>query len=329
MKLPLYNVNNFTIIKGKGIKGEINGELYHVGSKKFLQELNYKLPTGMFNEIESTGTIPILVGNKKELLGIITIRDVLRVSAPLTIDGLKERKIETVLISGDNQNVCNTIGACLDIDSAYGELLPDQKLEEIKNLKQQYNGVAMVGDGINDAPALALSDLGIAIGASATDLTLETADVVIMSDDLKKILTFIDVSKKTNKIIKENIWTSIIVKVSFAVLTVIGLMTLWLAVGIGDMGVSLLVLLNGMRIFRHKIKFKDISSDSLEIDAKLIVCQSCQIKNIIPQHHGRDMIEKDGKLICWKKLLASKELEPCEEEYPLSCPYCNNKMELK
>ncbi|MHA1671288.1 MAG: HAD-IC family P-type ATPase, partial [Promethearchaeota archaeon] len=224
------------------------------------------------------------------------------------------------------QNVCNEIGACLDIDSARGELLPDQKLEEIKDLKEQYGGVAMIGDGINDAPALALADLGIAIGASATDLTLETADVIIMSDDLKKILTFIDVSKKTNSIIKQNIWTSIIVKVSFAILTVFGLMSLWLAVGIGDMGVSLLVLINGLRNLRYRNNFKEVNSEILESEAKMIICESCKTKKLIPQHHGRDMLKSEDHLECWRKLLNSDELEQCEEELPLFCPHCGNEL---
>jgi len=212
MQLPLYNVEDFKITKGKGIKGVIQGEIYYVGSKNYLEELKIDLPDDIFEETELSGTIPILLGNNKKIMGIITIRDVLRVSAPLLVDGLKKRGYKSVLISGDNQLVCNTIGECLDIDSYYGELLPDQKLEEIERLKKKFKGVAMVGDGINDAPALALSDLGIAIGASATDLTLETADVIIMSDDLKKIITFFDITKRTNRIIRQNIWTSIIVK---------------------------------------------------------------------------------------------------------------------
>ncbi|MBA7512607.1 putative cadmium-transporting ATPase [subsurface metagenome] len=289
MELSFHSVDNFEVIKGKGIIGQINGDLFYVGSKNFIEELNYQLPIEDIKSIENSGTVPILLGNKQKLLGIISIRDVLRVTAPILINGLKKRGYETVLISGDNQAVCDSIGACLDIDHAYGEQLPDQKLEAIKNLKKRYKGVAMVGDGINDAPALALADLGIAIGASATDITLETADVIIINDDLKKILTYIDISKKTNRKIKQNIWTSIIVKVSFAVLTVIGLMTLWLAVGIGDAGVSLLVLLNGMTIFRYKFQYKEISSEDLENQAKLLVCEHCKTEKIIPQHHGRDM----------------------------------------
>ena len=326
--ISLLSVDDFEILRGKGIKGKINGELFKVGSQRYFEELQYELPHEELEQIENDGTIPILLGNNDRLLGIITIRDVLRVSAPILVDGLKKRGYDSVLISGDNQAVCNTIGACLDITEARGELLPDQKLQEIENLKAKYKAVAMVGDGINDAPALALSDLGIAIGASATDLTLETADVIIMNDDLTKLIDFIDISKKTNKIIKQNIWTSIIVKVSFAILTVIGLMTLWLAVGIGDMGVSLLVMLNSMTIFRYKKKFKEISHEGLENQAQVLVCDTCNTKKIIPQHHGRDMLQEGEKLVCWRKLLNSDAMEPCEEELPLYCPKCESALEL-
>ena len=329
LKLPFHSVNDFEVIKGRGIKGEINGEVFYVGSEQFIKELKYELPVDDINNIERSGTIPILLGNTQHLLGILSIRDVLRVSAPILINGLKKRGYETVLISGDNQRVCDSIGTCLDIDRAYGEHLPDQKLQEIQNLKEQHKGVVMVGDGINDAPALALSDLGIAIGASATDITLETADIIIIGDDLKKILTYIDIAKKTNKKIKQNIWTSIIVKVSFAILTVIGFMTLWLAVGLSDMGLSLAILLNSLTIFRYKFLYKEISTEELESEAKLILCENCKTKEIIPQHHGRDMIQKGDKLICWKNILSSEELENCDEELPLHCPYCKNKMELK
>jgi Cd2+/Zn2+-exporting ATPase len=326
--LELMNVEEFKIVKGKGIKGKINGELFYVGSERFFNEKNFKLPQEDLKEIESHGTLPVLVGNNRELLGIIMIRDVLRISSPILINALKKRGYETILISGDTQLACNTIGECLDIDTIEGGLLPDQKLKIIEEEKKEQKGVAMVGDGINDAPALALSDLGIAIGASATDLTLETADIIIMNDDLKKVITFLDITKKTNKIIKQNIWTSIIVKVSFAFLTVIGLMTLWLAVGIGDMGVSLLVLLNGLRVFRYKTQLSKFDTKDWETDAKMLICETCKTKQILPQHHGRDMIQNQNKLICWKNMIESEFIEPCEESLELDCPYCNEPLKV-
>ncbi|MBN1801029.1 MAG: cation-translocating P-type ATPase [Candidatus Lokiarchaeota archaeon] len=329
LEISFYPVNNFEIAKGKGIQGEIEGKTYRIGNQAYLEEFGVDLPIKDLEEVEQLGTIPILLALDTKFIGFITIRDVLRVTAPIIIEGLKKRGFKTVLISGDNQLVCNTIGSCLDIDESLGERLPNQKSEEIKDLKKKYKGVAMVGDGINDAPALALSDLGIAIGASATDITVETADVIIINDDLKKILTFVDIAKKTNKKIKQNIWTSISIKLTFAFLTVIGLMTLWLAVGIGDMGVSLLVLANGMTIFRYKFLYKQMPIEEIESQATSLICSHCKTKDIIPQHHGRDMILKGDKLVCWKNILKSEELETCDEEILLNCPYCKNQLDVQ
>ena len=103
-------------------------------------------------------------------------------------------------------------------------------------------------------------------------------------------------------------------------------MSLWLAVGIGDMGVSLLVLINGMTIFRYKLKYKEIPVEEIESKAKLLICDHCKTKDIIPQHHGRDMIQKGEKLICWKNIISSEELEVCEEELPLDCPHCQSQL---
>ena len=324
-----FDVNDFQIEKGKGIEGIINGEKYYIGNKRYLSEKNIEKPTVDLPEIEEKGVIPVLIASEDIFLGILTIRDAIRLTSPILIDGLKKRGYKTVMISGDTQMTCDTVGGCLNLDSMEGELLPDQKLDKIRNLKKQTDGVLMIGDGINDAPALSLTDVSIAIGASATDITLETADVVIMNDDLTKILTFIDVAKKTNKIIKQNIWISIIVKLSFAVLTVLGLMTLWLAVGTGDLGVSLFVLLNGMLIYRYKSQFQEINSEFLEREASFLVCENCQEKNVIPQHHGRDMIKRDDKLICWKKLVVSDKIESCDKQVPLYCPNCESKLALQ
>lgn len=326
--LEFLNVNDFKIIKGKGIKGKINGELFYVGSERFFTDKDFEIPDNDLKEIENQGTLPILVGNKETILGIIMIRDVLRISSPVMINALKRRGYKTILISGDTQPACNTIGECLDIDKIEGNLLPNQKLKKIEKLKEDQNGVAMVGDGINDAPALALSDLGIAIGASATDLTLETSDVIIMNDDLKKVITFLDVTKKTNKIIKQNIWISILIKVLFAILTILGLMTLWLAVGVGDMGVSLIVLFNGMRVFRYKSELGNLEEKDWESDAKMLICENCKTRQILPQHHGRDMIKKENKLICWRNMVESDFLEPCDESIELECPYCDEQLKI-
>lgn len=329
LDIDFYNVNDFKIEKGKGLTGTINGEVYFIGNKRYLNEKNIELPTKELSNLEEQGVLPVLIAKRDKFLGIITIRDAIRLTSPILINGLKNRGYTTILISGDTQLTCNTVGECLNIDKIEGDLLPNQKLKKIKDLKGGDKGVLMIGDGINDAPALALADLSIAIGASATDLTLETADVVIMNDDLTNILAFMDIAKKTNKKIKQNIWISILVKLSFAILTVLGLMTLWLAVGIGDMGVSLFVLLNGMLIYRYKSEFQKINAKSLESEASFVICENCKEKNIIPQHHGRDMIKKGDKLICWKKLVMNEKIESCEEQIPLFCPQCNTKLDVR
>ncbi|MHA1804768.1 MAG: hypothetical protein ACTSU4_09600, partial [Promethearchaeota archaeon] len=109
----------------------------------------------------------------------------------------------------------------------------------------------------------------------------------------------------------------------------LGLMTLWLAVGIGDVGVSLLVFANGLRVFRYKNVFESIDAEMMKNEAKILVCNNCQTRKIIPQHHGRDMILEDDKLVCWRKMLIDENLEPCEEELPLDCPICNQKYDLQ
>jgi len=327
--LDFYEVEKFEIIKGRGIKGNINDEVVYVGSEQFFQDQNFHIPESDLGEIKEKGTLPVLIGRNNTFLGIITIRDILRVSAPILINGLKKRGYTTTMISGDTQMACNTIGDCLDINNVQGNLLPNQKIEQIESIKKESRGVAMVGDGINDAPALASANLGIAIGASATDLTLETADIVIMNDNLTKLLTYIDITKKTNKIIKQNIWTSIIVKLLFAILTVLGLMTLWIAVGIGDALLSFLILFNGMRIFRYRSKYQEINTENIETNARHLICESCKLKQPIPQHHGRDMIIKGKKLICWRSYIESDFVDDCKEEIPLTCPRCDRPFQIE
>ena len=328
-KIPILEAKNFEVIKGKGVRGQINGTLYDVGSVKFFIELGYENSEKIIEDLTKVGKTPILLGSNKKLLGILAVRDSLRVTAPILTRGLKNRNYESMILSGDTQQTVDSIGDCLYMDLRYGNLLPNQKLDKIKTLQNEYGSVAMVGDGINDAPAIAASNVGIAMGVSGSDITLETADLAIMNDDLTKILVFLDIAKKSNNIIKQNIIISITIKISMAILTLFGLMTLMLAVGIGDMGVSLFVLFNSLRIFRYKSKFQELSEEDFEVSAKYLYCKNCQLYHTYPQHHGREMMKDNERLVCWKKLTAELKEDECEEEFELICKQCNEELDMK
>lgn len=327
--IKLLPVQEFSEIKGKGITGKIDGINYIVGSDNYLRELEIPVPEGELDEYMEDGKTPVLLARDSEYLGMITVRDNLRVSAPVLLRGLMHRNIKSMILSGDMQTTVDSIGRCLFIDERYGNLLPEQKMEKIKEIQGRGFDVSMVGDGINDAPALTQSNVGIAMGKSGTDIALESADITIMNDDLTKILVLLDIKKIANRIVRENIWLSILVKVSFAVLTVLGFMTLAIAVGVGDMGVSLFVILNGYRVFRYRSHFQDVSEKELEVEATQIICNNCKTCLTYPQHHGREMIKKDDDLVCWKSLVAEVSADACKERLSLKCPTCNGTLEIK
>jgi len=327
--VPLLNVKNFEVKKGKGVRGQINNTQYEVGSVKYFKELGYENSEKSIDDLSKVGKTPILLGSNKRLLGILSVRDSLRISAPILTRSLKKRNYESMILSGDTQNTVDSIGECLSIDLKYGNLLPNQKLEKIKTIQKDIGPISMVGDGINDAPAIAASNVGIAMGASGSDISLETADLVIMNDDLTKILVLIDIAKNANTIIKQNIVLSISIKISFAFLTLFGLMTLMLAVGIGDMGVSLFVLFNSLRIFRYKSKYQELSEEDFDVSAKYLYCKKCKLYQTYPQHHGREMIKNKEHLVCWKKLAAEIKEDECIEEFELKCQQCNEELEMK
>ncbi|MFX0098495.1 MAG: heavy metal translocating P-type ATPase [Candidatus Hodarchaeota archaeon] len=326
--VEILKVDDFQEVKGKGIKGKIQGTQYHVGSIKYLEELGINVPLESIAEYTVVGKTPVLLAKEKTFLGLVTIRDNLRVSAPILLRGLKRRKIKSMIISGDTQGTVDSIGDCLYIDERYGQLLPEDKLEKIKEIQSRGINVSMVGDGINDAPALSQSNVGIAMGGAGTDIALESADVTILNDDLTKILVLLDIKKITNTIIRQNIWLSIIIKITFAVLTVLGFMNLAIAVGIGDMGVSLMVILNGFRVFQYKSKFQGITEDELEVEATRLICNNCQTTTTYPQHHGREMVKRDGDLVCWKSLVAEISADACKEKLSLACPECDQTREI-
>ena len=173
--------------------------------------------------------------------------DKIRNGAFKAIPDIRKFGIRTVMITGDNRRTAKAIAEKIGIDEFHAELSPEEKVKIIEELKKNRR-VAMVGDGVNDAPALARADVGIAMGTIGSDVALETADVALMQDDLTRLSYLVNLSKRTVKVMKANILASILVKGAFAVLAFPGIVTLWMAVGIGDMGLSLAVILNAMTL---------------------------------------------------------------------------------
>ncbi len=247
-EVKLREVTDFRAIPGKGITGKIGNEVYYVGSRRLFGRLFSGFPGEKAEELEKEGKTCVFIGSEKGVIGIIAVRDKIREAAIGTIAELTKDGIKTVMITGDNERTARAIANEIGIDEYLSELLPQDKVEAIEKLSKEYRHVAMVGDGVNDAPALAKANVGIAMGAIGSDVSLETADIALMQDDISKLPYLIELSRKTLEIVKENVLASILIKGSFAILTFPGLVTLWLAVAIGDMGLSLAVILNAMRL---------------------------------------------------------------------------------
>lgn len=194
----------------------------------------------------------MLFGTESNILAIIAVADEVRESSKEVIAQLHKLGIaHTIMLTGDNNDTAQFIGKEIGVSDIKAELMPEDKLTYIKELKQTYGKVAMIGDGVNDAPALAASTVGIAMGGAGTDTALETADVALMGDDLKKLPFIVNLSRKTLKIIKQNITFSLGIKLLALLLVLPGLLTLWIAI-VADMGATLLVTLNGLRLMKVK-----------------------------------------------------------------------------
>lgn len=242
----------FEAVPGKGLRAVVKGKHYQIGNPRFFMEqaIGLELVWEDINRLQGEGKTVMLLGDEKRILGVIAVADRLRENARATVDSLKKSGIQQVImLTGDNVNTAGAIAAQAGIDDFHADLLPKDKVTVIKELLTKYGKVAMVGDGVNDAPALALSTVGIAMGAVGTDTALETADVALMADDLTKIPFAIKLSRKTLGIIKQNITLALLIKGFIFLLVIPGWLTLWLAV-VADMGSSLLVTLNGMRLLR-------------------------------------------------------------------------------
>ncbi len=243
-------VKEFRAIAGRGVMGKLNGETYYIGSKKMFRELGIPYPKEKAWKAEEEGKTVILVGKDGEAIGMVSLIDKIRDSAAEVISALKKRGIETVMLTGDNERTAKAIAKKIGIDHFHAGLLPDDKVDEVERLKARYGEVVMIGDGVNDAPALARANVGIAMGAIGSDIAIESADIALMQDDISKTVYLLELSKKTLSVVKQNIIASIGIKGSFAILAFPGIVTLWMAVGIGDMGLSLAVILNALRLGR-------------------------------------------------------------------------------
>ncbi|WP_449123899.1 heavy metal translocating P-type ATPase [Pseudomonas viridiflava] len=247
----LLQVESFEALPGRGVKGIIEGQLFYLGNHRLIQELG--LGTSQLDEsltsLERQGKTVVALTSASQVFALFAVADTVKDSSQTAIKELHALGIKTMMLTGDNSHTADAIAKRVGIDEALGNLLPADKLSAIGELQSRKHVVGMVGDGINDAPALAKSQIGFAMAAAGTGTAIETADVALMDDDLRKIPAFIRLSRQTAAILKQNIFFALGIKAIFLVFTLMGLATMWMAV-FADVGVSLLVVLNGLRLLK-------------------------------------------------------------------------------
>ena len=248
----LPTVAGFRSVAGRGAEGEVDGNRYLIGSPRLFAERGVALDgaTEALEAVERAGETPVVLGSEEVILAVFGIADAVRPDARTTLESLREAGVgELVMLTGDAEAPARKIAEELGV-SYRARLLPEQKVEAVRELTSEHRDVGMVGDGVNDAPALAASSVGFAMGAAGTDVALETADVALMQDDLPKLAEAVRLSRSAEGIIKQNVAVSILIKGLFVLLAPFGLVALWLAV-LADMGTSIAVTLNGLRLFRR------------------------------------------------------------------------------
>jgi Cd2+/Zn2+-exporting ATPase len=244
----------FVSLEGKGIRTTVGGKQYIVGNHQLIEEMGVCSPEveRILSGYERDGKTVVILASEQEVLGLVAIADELRSEGTSTVDALHALGVQHVaLFTGDNSGSAQAAARQLGVDEVRSEMLPGEKLKAVERLKEKFQTVAMVGDGVNDAPALAAADVGIAMGATGSDTSLETADVVLMSDDISKIPYAIGLGKKTVSVIRQNVALALVTKLTFIVLGVFGMTSLWLAI-LADDGATLLVILNGLRLLRKR-----------------------------------------------------------------------------
>ena len=253
-KLEVVPAENFCAIAGRGAQGTVEGKTVYIGNPRLFAELSISMEriAVHIDRLQSEGKTVMIVGTKESFLGIVAVADEVRENSAKTIAALKQAGIlHTIMLTGDNAATAAAIASKTGIDEFRSDLLPQNKVTAIQELVGKYGKVAMVGDGVNDAPALALATVGVAMGGAGTDTALETADIALMADDLRMLPFTIRLSRNAFAIIRQNIVFSLAIKL-IAVLAVFpGWLTLWLAI-LADMGATILVTMNSMRLLRVK-----------------------------------------------------------------------------
>jgi Cd2+/Zn2+-exporting ATPase len=281
-------VENFASITGKGVEADLGGDHHYAGKPGLFEELGFDLShvhaatdggvvtrtsqqlcerhncldllEDTVPELQAEGKTVVLVGTEDELEGVVAVADEVRPEAKAAVARLKELGVErTVMLTGDNERTARAVAEQVGIDAVHAELLPDEKTAVMQDLVAEH-GVAMVGDGINDAPALATATVGVAMGAAGTDTAIETADIALLSDDLAKLPYLYDLSRSANGVIRQNVWTSLAAKALLALGVPLGLVPIWAAVLVGDAGMTTAVTANAMRLSR-------IEADDLDVEA--------------------------------------------------------------
>jgi Cd2+/Zn2+-exporting ATPase len=250
----LPEAGDFTAYPGLGARALVDGQEIYVGNRRFFAErgLPFDDVLPRLETLNAEGKTAVLVGTPDRVLGVIALADSPRADARVSIEKLRRAGVEeVVMLTGDNPRTAASIASTLGVDSFRAELLPAEKVDAVRRLHEEHGTVAMVGDGVNDAPALATADVGIAMGIAGTDAALEVADVALMSDDLSRLHFAILLSRRAVRVIKQNIALSLVVKALALVLAVFGTLPLWGAI-LADMGVSLLVTLNGMTLLAYR-----------------------------------------------------------------------------
>jgi Cd2+/Zn2+-exporting ATPase len=245
-----FQISDFESLAGLGARACLNGRRYQIGRPELFGEATVAWQSEL-GRLADQGCSPICVGTDDEVLGVLALADRERPDARRVVSALREQGIErVVMLTGDHEATARTVAARIGVDEFHAELMPEQKVAKVRELELRHGRVAMVGDGVNDAPALAAASVGIAMGAAASDVALETADVALMADDLDRLPYVFRLSRRSGSVIRQNIAASIAIKVSLAAGVPAGLVSLITAVLVGDMGASLAVTANALRLGR-------------------------------------------------------------------------------